>query len=156
MENEIWKPIPSIPGACASSLGRVWMPSKKNVLMPTGGTRDYISRPITGSMEKTASSRNEKKRFIYRWSGKTYKVHRLVCEAFHGPQPPDKPIVMHLDEDPTNNRPENLKWGTRKENQNFPKAKAAWARRVGDQSPWAIYQRRKQNDPNYKSKSGKT
>jgi hypothetical protein len=46
-------------------------------------------------------------------------VHRLVALAWHGPPPasagPD-PRVLHTDHDPTNNRPENLTWGTRHEN----------------------------------------
>ena len=47
---------------------------------------------------------------------KNESVHRLVCAAFHGPQPPDKPIVLHLDSNPTNNHAENLRWGTQSEN----------------------------------------
>lgn len=43
-------------------------------------------------------------------------VHRLVCEAFHGPCPEDYECG-HLDGDPTNNKPENLRWITRLENQ---------------------------------------
>lgn len=52
------------------------------------------------------------------------KVHQLVCEAFHGPKPFPEAVVIHLDEDALNNRPENLKWGTQKENLNMPKFKA--------------------------------
>ena len=44
------------------------------------------------------------------------RVHRLVCTAFHGEQPPDRPLVMHLDNDPGNNQASNLKWGTQLEN----------------------------------------
>lgn len=43
-------------------------------------------------------------------------VHRLVCEAFHGPCPPDKQHCAHRDGDPTNNRTENLRWATVREN----------------------------------------
>lgn len=46
------------------------------------------------------------------------KVHQLVCEAFHGPRPFDEAVVIHIDEDGLNNRPENLRWGTQKENLN--------------------------------------
>ncbi|WPZ05482.1 HNH endonuclease signature motif containing protein [Pelagerythrobacter marinus] len=45
-----------------------------------------------------------------------YLVHRLVCEAFHGPCPPDKRHCAHWDGDPTNNNSENLRWATVKEN----------------------------------------
>jgi hypothetical protein len=63
------------------------------------------------------------------------KVHRLVCEAFHGPQPQDKPVVIHIDEDATNNRQENLRWGTQKENLNSPKFIAYCKSRTGKNNP---------------------
>jgi hypothetical protein len=37
---------------------------------------------------------------------------------------------MHLDEDKTNDRPENLRWGARAENMNAPGLKASMRRRV--------------------------
>ena len=47
---------------------------------------------------------------------KMARVHRLVCEAFHGPAPEGKPNVLHGDGDPANNRRENLRWGSQKDN----------------------------------------
>ena len=43
------------------------------------------------------------------------QVHRLVLEAFVGPQP-DGHESRHLDGNPTNNHIANLTWGTRKQN----------------------------------------
>lgn len=43
-------------------------------------------------------------------------VHRLVCEAFHGPAPSAKHHAAHNDGDPLNNRADNLRWATAKEN----------------------------------------
>jgi hypothetical protein len=43
-------------------------------------------------------------------------VHRLMCEAFHGPPPSDDAVVRHLNGIRTDNRPENLRWGTPAEN----------------------------------------
>ena len=45
----------------------------------------------------------------------TFRVHRLVLEAFVGPCPAGLEC-RHLDTDPLNNRLENLVWGTREEN----------------------------------------
>lgn len=43
------------------------------------------------------------------------RVHRLVAEAYL-PNPANLPIVMHLDNDKSNNMVSNLKWGTVSEN----------------------------------------
>ena len=46
----------------------------------------------------------------------TIAVHILVCETFHGPKPTPKHEVRHLNGIATDNRPENLAWGTHAEN----------------------------------------
>lgn len=46
----------------------------------------------------------------------TRSVHSLVCEAFYGPAPKHKPWALHRNGDHLDNRPENLYWGTPKEN----------------------------------------
>ena len=46
----------------------------------------------------------------------TKSIHRLVCMAFHGMPLVETMEVRHLDGDPSNNRPENLCWGTAVEN----------------------------------------
>ncbi|UXS01661.1 HNH endonuclease [Agrobacterium tumefaciens] len=43
-------------------------------------------------------------------------VHRLVCEAWHGAPPVDRPLSCHRDDDKDNNHFTNLYWGTHKEN----------------------------------------
>ena len=47
---------------------------------------------------------------------KKITVHRMVCEAFHGPPPEGKRIVAHFDGCKTNNRAENLRWVSDEEN----------------------------------------
>ncbi|MFO0454067.1 MAG: HNH endonuclease signature motif containing protein [Pseudomonadota bacterium] len=80
--------------------------------MPYGGTRIYGG---VGSFGQWDGSR-----YLYVLRRRTYKVARLVCEAFSGPPQPGQ-VCMHLDEDARNNRPENLRWGTQRENLNAPK-----------------------------------
>ncbi len=46
---------------------------------------------------------------------KTIKVHHLVADCFLPPRQQGQEM-RHLDGNPTNNRPENLRWGTSKEN----------------------------------------
>lgn len=43
-------------------------------------------------------------------------VNKLVCAAFHGPQPAPGYEVRHLDGNKLNARADNLAWGTRKDN----------------------------------------
>lgn len=46
----------------------------------------------------------------------TKNVHRLVCMAFHGMPKSASMQTRHLDGNPKNNKPENLRWGTQAEN----------------------------------------
>jgi hypothetical protein len=43
-------------------------------------------------------------------------VHRLVLQAWSGPPPGDKKYACHIKPDIHDNRPCNLKWGTKEEN----------------------------------------
>lgn len=46
---------------------------------------------------------------------KTFALHRLVAMAFI-PNPNNYPLIMHLDNNPSNNHVSNLQWGTHAEN----------------------------------------
>jgi hypothetical protein len=116
---EIWKPVPSIPGVLASSEGRLLLPPCYAPL-PNGGYRLYETAPVKGVETKASKSSAYSYRGIYWRKHGNIKVHRAVCEAFHGPAPFEGAVVMHLDENAHNNRPENLRWGTQKENLNAP------------------------------------
>ncbi len=48
--------------------------------------------------------------------GKNYLVHRLVCEAFHGPPPTELHQAAHGPVGNTDNSAENLRWATAQEN----------------------------------------
>lgn len=113
---EIWRLVPSEPHIMVSNLGRV------------------MQSPYTSENNKSCGGKPtygywESHRYVYRTKDRKYKVHRLVCEAFHG-QPKEGQVCLHLDEDATNNKPSNLKWGTQKENMNFPKYKENLSKRM--------------------------
>ena len=119
---EEWRSVPSLPEYEASSAGRIRRIPWEGV-MPNGGVRIYGGHPWFGTWERV------QRRYIMMYRGRTHRVARLICEAFHGPAPLEDLDTMHLDENSHNNRPDNLAWGTRKENLNFPKVKA-YHRRV--------------------------
>jgi len=48
--------------------------------------------------------------------GARVAVHRLVLEAFAGAPPSEDHFGLHLDDDTSNNRLDNLEWGTHSEN----------------------------------------
>lgn len=127
---EEWKLVPSLPQYEVSSEGRIRR-IPYEAPMPRGGVRVYGGQEWKGVWEK-----NQKRRIII-FNRKTYKLHRLVCEAFHGPSPFYKAVVMHLNENSDDNRPENLAWGTQKENMNAPGFIAYCKSRTGENSPTA-------------------
>ena len=65
---------------------------------------DFTNFKKNGQHKKTWQPRKSLQRF-----------HRLVASAWI-PNPDNKPLVMHINDDPTNYLPENLVWGTQKEN----------------------------------------
>ena len=91
-----WREVPSRPGYMVSSLGQVWSPRSGKIIRGIeAGQMKYLC--------------------IDFWKEGREYVHRMVCEAFHGPAPTGAQ-VRHLDGDNRNNKPENLAWGTIKEN----------------------------------------
>lgn len=125
---ELWRVVPSMPDILVSTRGRFMIVPKVGD-MPYGGKRHYSGRARIGIWDP------KHKRYSVKLSGKHYKVARLVCEAFHGSPPFEGAVCMHLDENGKNNRPENLKWGTQKENLNAPGFIAYCQTRVGENSP---------------------
>lgn len=121
LPGEVWNPVPSEPGVLASNMGRI-LQSPRYAPMKHGGFRAYLPKPRYGQVSREHKTAKHSYRHIMlrrdcgdvRQSPR--KVHQLVCEAFHGPRPFPEAVVIHLNEDAHDNRPENLKWGTQKEN----------------------------------------
>lgn len=116
---EIWKPVPRYPGMLASSEGRILFPPCYAPLHQ-GGYRLYAPEPTLGSETRARAGAAHVYLSAYNKALGRVKVHQAVCEAFHGVKPFDDAVVIHLDENALNNRPENLKWGTQKENLSAP------------------------------------
>jgi HNH endonuclease len=128
-DTEEWRDIPSIPEYLASSHGRV-MRVPFEAPMPYGGWRIYGGKPTKGAVHPKNSMRP-----LIVFKNRSYRVAHLVCEAFHGPRPSPRAVVMHKDDNPQNNRADNLKWGTQKENLNAPAFIAYCRSRVGENHP---------------------
>lgn len=108
---EEWKPVVGWESRYeVSNLGNVRSLDnyRKNNL--TGGVSLYRGKTL-----KPCDSGNGYLRVYI--GGKRVFVHRLVCTAFHGPQPENADVVRHLDGNPSNNQEANLRWGTFSENE---------------------------------------
>lgn len=98
---EEWRLAPGFPDYEVSSLGRV----RRRTDAPTGGTRaGHILSPCPRGRGYLAVTfyRNGKRPQPY--------VHRMVCEAFHGPPPSPEHQAAHLNGKKTDNRSANLRW----------------------------------------------
>lgn len=114
IEVEEWRTIPGYEGSHeASNLGRIRSLDRLVFISGNrwGGThwRPSRGRILDPHVLKTGYSHTN-------ISGKTEYVHRLVLLAFAGPPPFDGAVCAHWDGDRSNNRVENLRWATQKEN----------------------------------------
>ena len=140
---ETWKTVPGFELLEASNMGRI---RKKPymVKLPNGGFRGSGGTGTFGAVYKANKIAKHSYRGVtYRCYG-PLKVHRLVCLAFYGLPPFERAVVIHIDEDAHNNKPENLKWGTQKENMNTPKFKEWQRTRTGENNPYIKGRLRKQ------------
>lgn len=110
-KTETWLPVVGYEGRYAvSDHGRV------RSLERTALTRGGGSRPIRDRILKQASQGRYLVVGLCRDGRmKSRGVHRIVLEAFVGP-PAEGQQALHWDDDPTNNRLPNLRWGSPQEN----------------------------------------
>lgn len=109
---EIWKPIPGWDGYYeASNIGRIR--GVDRVVAKSDGTWQHLRRKVL-KLRPNAQGRpmvNLCRDGICR----NHTIHALVAAAFIGPRPPGA-IIRHLNDDPWDNRVENLAYGTQHEN----------------------------------------
>jgi len=80
----------------------------------------FVKRIKGGHGKVVASRFNMKRGYINitlptKRQDDSFDLHGLVARAYV-PNPNNKPLVLHKNDDPTNYLPENLKWGTPSEN----------------------------------------
>ena len=112
LQGEIWKDINGYDGYQVSNKGRVKSTIVRNEgkLLKIGINK--LGYCIVGLRVNGKS--------------KTHYVHRLVAETFV-PNPDKKLCIDHINTDKTDNRVENLRWCTQKENLNNPLTKEKWS-----------------------------
>ena len=70
----------------------------------------------TGKRKKLRLQKHRNGHLRIQIEKKHYPVHRLVLETWVGPQPEEKPRIRHMNDVHSDNRVENLQWGTNKQN----------------------------------------
>lgn len=125
---EIWKPVVGYEGLYkVSNLGKV-----KAIKWHRGNEEKEI-KPYTTYKGYL------RLRLCKNGKGKQFQIHRLVAEAFI-PNPENKPYIDHINTDRTDNRVENLRWVTNKENCNNPISKQNYSKSNKDKTAVSILQ----------------
>lgn len=112
MEDVTWRAIPGVDNYEASSEGQIR--SLDRTITDSVGHVYFrpgkVLKPVNKAGYMFVSVKfNDGPR-------KSTRAHQLVCRAFHGLPPDPRMDVRHLNGDSTDNRPENLAWGTRSQN----------------------------------------
>ena len=113
MQSEIWKDVPGFPGYQVSNAGRVRS-------LPRIVKRGNHTMNISGSILRFGTSMGYS--FVnLRKDGKSVsvKVHKLVALVFVE-NPQQRPEIDHINTKRKDNRPENLRWVNRHENNMNP------------------------------------
>jgi len=97
------KDIPGYPGYMACNQGYIYSKTRNR------------NKPMYMKLYYPPGTKGTP-RYRISLNNKTRQVHRLICLAFHGLPLPHQTECRHLNGNGTDNRPENLCWGTRQEN----------------------------------------
>lgn len=115
LKTEIWRPIKDYEGLYeVSNMGNVR--SVDRYVMHDNHYRFLKGKPIKSFPNLRGYLRV---RLCKNSKAKNYFVHRLVAEAFM-PNPNDLPFIDHINTIRDDNRVENLRWCSQKENCNNP------------------------------------
>lgn len=115
-KNEIWKDICGYEGLYqVSNFGRI--KSVDRIIKNTGTkSGEYHVKEKIKKISEYKSRGGYCGVTLYRNNnGKSYRVHRLVAQAFI-PNPENKPEINHIDGNKKNNCVDNLEWVTGEEN----------------------------------------
>ena len=109
---EVWRAIPGYPGYQASDLGNIR--SLARTLERSARTGQLLTRKE--KILKPFPIGAQKRRAVHFPGRRIVKCAVLVLLAFEGPRPSPRHCALHWDDNPLNDRADNLRWGTRSEN----------------------------------------
>lgn len=113
-----WKWIPGYEGSFKAHSKGKFKRTRNIVISRKCGKEGLYPRRIVfpkGPIKLSKGKVYPRVRLTTEKSSKLWKAHHLILITFQGPCPEGKE-ARHLDDDPSNLRNSNLKWGTRKQN----------------------------------------
>ena len=118
MTEEVWKDIPGFEGLYqVSNTGQV--KSLSRTTRHTGKSGSVVIQPIRERILRATVNRRGYLSVGLRRAGRTdtREVHTLVASAFLGPRGEQDEQIRHVDGNRLNNHADNLRYGTRSQNQ---------------------------------------